>query len=349
MNSRPKISVIIPVYNTEKYVENCIRSIMNQTYDNLEIICINDGSTDNSLDVLRKLEKEDSRIIVIDKENEGQGLSRNRGIETATSEWLSFIDSDDFLELNAYELIVPNLTDETDFVHFGIQMLYEDGTEVIRTDNKYYDVKYTGLIEIPRSKIHKADFSASNKLFRKSVIDKYHIRFEKILYEDFQFTMQYISMVDRVYYMPDKLYNYLRRSGSTMTNTFQLSPKSIDHLYALEYVYDFIISHHRVNEHKRALRKLFISYYGAAIKFSTMDMIPAIVKKSEEMYDKYTFLHNKIIKKYQNGTLYYSTFKKEKKSSALLQRIFSLKYEYVNYRLFKVLKIFGIIVYKTRR
>ena len=349
MNSNPKISVIVPVYNTEKYLESSLRSIMDQTYSNLEIICVNDGSTDNSLELLKNLQQEDERIIIIDKENEGQGISRNKGMEKATGEWISFIDSDDTLELNAYEKIVANISDEVDMVHFGIQMLYEEGKLKIKTDNEYYDIKYDGLTEVPKSKIHKIDGSASNKLFKKSVIDQYGIRFKKILYEDFQFSMQYISVIDRIFYMPDKLYNYLRRGGSTMTSTFQYSPRAIDHLYALEAVIDFIIKNNRLEEHKRSLRKLFMSYYGASIKYSTVDMIPQIVKKSEEMYEKYTFLHNKIVKKFENNTLIYVPYSKKRTSSIILQKLFSLNYEYINYKLFKVMRLFNIIIYKSPR
>lgn len=349
MNSNPKISVIVPVYNTEKYLESSLRSIMDQTYSNLEIICVNDGSTDNSLELLKKLQQEDERIIIIDKENEGQGISRNKGMEKATGEWISFIDSDDTLELNAYEKIVANISDEVDMVHYGIQMLYEEGKLKIKTDNEYYDIKYDGLTEVPKSKIHKIDGSASNKLFKKSVIDQYGIRFKKILYEDFQFSMQYISVIDKIFYMPDKLYNYLRRGGSTMTSTFQYSPRAIDHLYALEAVIDFIIKNNRLEEHKRSLRKLFMSYYGASIKYSTVDMIPQIVKKSEEMYEKYTFLHNKIVKKFENNTLIYVPYSKKRTSSIILQKLFSLNYEYINYKLFKVMRLFNIIIYKSPR
>lgn len=349
MNHKPQISVIIPVYNTEKYLEKSIRSIMNQTYKNLEIICVNDGSTDKSLEILKKLQQEDNRIIIIDKQNEGQGMSRNAGLKRATSEWISFIDSDDTLDVNAYEFIVPNLSDETQMVHFGIRMVYEDGIVRVSTDDEYYTINQGGLVEIQKSNLHKLDFSASNKIFRKSIIDKYNIRFEKILYEDFQFSMQYISVIDRVFYMQDKLYNYLRRGGSTMTTTFAHSKRAIDHLYALEYVFDFIIRNDRLEEHKRTLRKLFMSYYGASIKFSTVDMLPKIVEKSEEMYEKYSFLQSKIVKKYENGTMIYVPDRVQKKSSAFFQKIFSLKYEYINYKLFKVMRLFGMIIYKVAR
>ena len=92
-----------------------------------------------------------------------------------------------------------------------------------------------------------------------------------------------------------------------------------------------------------------MSYYGASIKYSTEDMIPQIVKKSEEMYERYTFLHDKVVKKFENNTLIYVPYSRKRRSSVILQKLFSLNYEYINYKLFKVMRLFGIIIYKTPR
>ena len=96
-----KISFIIPIYNSEKYIEKCIRSIIDQKYKEIEIICINDGSTDNSEVIIKKIQKNDSRIILISKPNGGVSSSRNIGIENASGDYVMFIDSDDYLE-NSY-------------------------------------------------------------------------------------------------------------------------------------------------------------------------------------------------------------------------------------------------------
>lgn len=97
-----KISVIVPVYNAERFLEKCIRSIMASTLKEIEIICVNDGSKDKSIDILRNLEKEDNRIIVIDKENEGASKARNIGIDMAKGEYIAFVDSDDFIDDSMY-------------------------------------------------------------------------------------------------------------------------------------------------------------------------------------------------------------------------------------------------------
>ena len=98
----PKVSVIIPVYNVEKYLRECLDSVINQTLSDIEIICINDGSTDNSLEILREYAQKDERIILISRENKGVSVSRNEGIKKATGEYIAFIDADDYLENNNY-------------------------------------------------------------------------------------------------------------------------------------------------------------------------------------------------------------------------------------------------------
>jgi len=107
-----KISVIIPVYNTSKYLKRCLDSIINQTYVNLEIICINDGSKDNSLEILNQYKKKDDRIIIIDKENQGVSAARNDGIKNSTGMYITFVDSDDWLELDAIEILYKTLINE---------------------------------------------------------------------------------------------------------------------------------------------------------------------------------------------------------------------------------------------
>ena len=101
-----KLSVIIPVYNVEEYIGECLESILNQPFKDFEIICINDGSTDNSLEVLKKYKDKDERIIIIDKKNEGSGIARNTGINIARGDYLFFIDGDDGIEENSQDVLL---------------------------------------------------------------------------------------------------------------------------------------------------------------------------------------------------------------------------------------------------
>ena len=126
------VSVIIPVYNTELYLEKCLKSVIDQTYEKLEIIVINDGSTDNSAKILQKFASIDYRIIYINQKNMGQANSRNNGINIAKGEFIIFIDSDDFIEENTIELSI-NLIGDNDIAVFGVN-------KNIHT-NEYFDFK----------------------------------------------------------------------------------------------------------------------------------------------------------------------------------------------------------------
>lgn len=122
-----KVSIIVPVYNNELYLEKCLDSIINQTYKNIEIILINDGSTDNSLNILRKYEKKDKRIIIIDKKNEGVSIARNAGIKKSTGEYITFVDSDDYIDLNFIEeLHNAMINNNVDLVRCNYQVHYKE-------------------------------------------------------------------------------------------------------------------------------------------------------------------------------------------------------------------------------
>ena len=103
MNGRVKVSVLVPIYNVEEFLPECLDSLVNQTLKEIEIICINDGSKDNSLDIIKKYATEDKRIVIIDKKNSGYGDSMNRGLKKATGEYVGIVESDDFIDLDAFE------------------------------------------------------------------------------------------------------------------------------------------------------------------------------------------------------------------------------------------------------
>ena len=131
-----KVSIIIPVYNVEKYLDKCLKSVLNQTYKNIEIIVINDGSTDNSLKICKKYK--DKRIVLIDKENGGVSSARNKGLELASGKYITFVDSDDWLELDAIENMVSFIEKENvDFVRFCYQTAGVRQNSVSEAENKY--------------------------------------------------------------------------------------------------------------------------------------------------------------------------------------------------------------------
>jgi len=134
----PKISVIIPVYNVENYLEKCLLSVMWQTFNDIEIICVNDGSTDNSRIILEKYQKRDSRIKIIDKENGGLSSARNAGMKVATGEFYSFIDSDDWIENTMLEKLYNNITSLNTDISICAVNLYDDTLQVLNKNDKYF-------------------------------------------------------------------------------------------------------------------------------------------------------------------------------------------------------------------
>lgn len=213
---KPKVSVIIPIYNVEEYLPQCLNSVINQTFQDIEVICINDGSTDGSGQILEQYASQDSRIKVINQENLGVSVARNVGIDTATGEYLSFIDGDDWLDIEAYQNLVACLTPQTDILFFNNRCACVDGS--LHKNNKKIDISKVADFEY---RIQKLCSGVTNSIVRKSLIEKYGVRFSKSVCfgEDGLFMMElmlhnpYVSFNDGCYY------NYrFARPNSTSTS-----------------------------------------------------------------------------------------------------------------------------------
>ena len=188
-----KVSVIIPVYNTEKYLKECLDSIVNQSFEDIEIICINDGSTDNSLEILREYEEFDKRISVVCQENEGLSITRNNGIKLAKGEYVYFIDSDDYLELTALEeLYTISKEKNLDILIFKL-INFDDGTDNKYTSEyyemeslKYLNGKVFNYADIGENALNFA-VSAPGKFYKNKLICDMEFP-EKLIFEDNLFT-----------------------------------------------------------------------------------------------------------------------------------------------------------------
>lgn len=234
-----KISIIVPVYNIEKYLNECIESIINQTYKNLEILLIDDGSKDNSGNICDQYAKIDSRIKVIHKENGGLSNARNRGLEVATGEYLMFCDSDDLFTPNACELLYNEIESKNaDYVIGNYQNCNEDGT---LWNNPVFDkIKFLNFklsIRDYRNSFYIMNSGVWNKIFRKSFIDKLNLKFiEKLPAEDAMFTTYCFIKAQSVYYINDIVYLYRQREGDSIStnatiNYFEGINKAYKHIY----------------------------------------------------------------------------------------------------------------------
>ena len=232
-----KVSIIIPVYNVEKYLRDCLDSIIHQTLQDIEIICINDGSTDGSLDVLREYEKKDSRIKIITQENKGLSATRNVGIPLAHGEYIHFMDSDDMMELDAFEKIYHYAKQHAlDVVYFDGRSIFE--SEELLQEHKSYDEYYIRKHEYPdvlpgcdlftKMKL-QGDYRVQTclQLFRREFINEKCLRFyEKIFYEDNIFTFECILQAERTAYVNKVFFIRRIRANSIVTQA-----KTFKHFY----------------------------------------------------------------------------------------------------------------------
>lgn len=213
-----KVSIIVPIYNVEKYLPKCLESIINQTLKDVEIICINDGSTDNSLSILKEYANRDSRIQIINTQNKGIAAARNFGINVATGEFLGFIDSDDWIDLDFFEkLYLTAKKYSADIAAAGIirvsgrrkRILLEFKKEIATdiTDEKFK------ICDIPDKSY------TCNKIYKTSKLKEYDLKFRNnALYEDIIFTPEVIHKLNILATVPNTYYFYYKREGS-ITNT----------------------------------------------------------------------------------------------------------------------------------
>ena len=208
-----KVSVIVPVYNVEKYIKRCLDSLVNQTLDDIEIIVVNDGSPDNSQKIIDKyVKKYPSKVKSYVKENGGQGSARNFGIKYATGEYIGYVDSDDYVEKDMFKsLYVKAIEDNLDVVICGSYNIDEI------TNNKEEE-----LDKIIFDDLHVNSFfgrmAVWNKIYKKKIVEKIEFR-SKVWYEDLDFTIKVLSKTKKIGYVNKPFYDYLIREGSTMNNS----------------------------------------------------------------------------------------------------------------------------------
>ena len=230
MVSLPKVSIIIPVYNVERYLGDCLSSVLSQEYKNLEILAINDGSTDNCRKILEIFSQKDSRIKVLDKENGGVSSARNLGLITASGEYILFLDSDDLLAKEAVAILVRLAQDErADIITFGFKRFYKGSvlkSNKVPAEVVYSKISTTGIFNLSfvdtfKTKYCKGGYAA-NRFYRREVLQNIFFDTNRIVYEDEDFISRVIASLDNqdsLLIVDFPLYYYRqRRSSSIHTN-----------------------------------------------------------------------------------------------------------------------------------
>lgn len=204
-----KVSVIVPVYNVEKYIKKCLNSLVNQTLDEVEIVVVNDGSPDNSQKIIDEYTEKYKNVKSYVKKNGGLSDARNYGIKKATGKYISFVDSDDYIRKDMLEKMYNYAIQKNfDVVVCDSINVYGDGTEIlIKSNNNYSDNDVKNYIISPPM--------ACTRLFKKSIFDK--IEFKKnIYYEDLEMTPKVVNLTKRMGFVSEGLYYYVQRDGSIM-------------------------------------------------------------------------------------------------------------------------------------
>jgi len=230
-----KVSVIIPVYNAEKYIKECLDSIIKQTFQDIQVVIVDDGSVDKSSEIIENYLKKDRRIEFYKKKNGGQSSARNLGLKYSLGKYILFVDSDDFLDLHAIEkLFYQAEANGADIVYFDAEVIFEDINDYDKKKVEYYyrKIKYptNSGKQMLCEMIHDDCFtdSACLMLLKKDFLHKNGLSFiEGMYYEDCLFSTTAMLKAEKVYHLNEKLYFYNIHNNSTMTKT----PDKAEYLY----------------------------------------------------------------------------------------------------------------------
>jgi glycosyltransferase involved in cell wall biosynthesis len=240
----PKISVIIPVYNSEKYLERCLNSVINQIYKNLEIIIVNDGSIDSSLCICQKYAENDSRIIVIDKANEGVSMARNAGLNVATGEYIGFVDSDDDIAPTMYERLYTNIIKyNADVSVCGFAFCYKN-SQVTNTIKNSQKVLIHNREDAIKNTLTGTYYSGQlcNKLFKAHLFRTERLDKKIKVFEDLQIFISILMRTTKLVFDSTPLYNYYMRANSAYNSSFNAGQLSA--YTALQNIYYMLINHY---------------------------------------------------------------------------------------------------------
>lgn len=288
----PKISIIIPVYNVEKYLAECLDSCINQTLEDIEVICIDDCSTDNSYKILEEYQQKDSRIKIFrHEENKKQGTARNKGLDVATGEYIWFIDSDDYIDTKACQILYDVIKDfNIDLLCFSALIFaekngcrkfsysqYFQGVQI----NKIYHPKKTNWYELQFSNLN---VSPCMYLTKRTVISNFRFR-ENVFHEDTDFTPILFASINSFCFIPYSAYFY--RTNQCSTTQTPISKKRLeDFIEALSSLDQFAIYH-------RIKRNHFIFHYATWLTNNIFQIYQSNPTINPNNLDEFLKLKNK--------------------------------------------------------
>ena len=269
-----KISIIIPVYNVEKYLRECLDSILNQTFQDFEIICVDDGSTDKSLEILQEYKRKDDRFVILQQRHSGAGSARNNGIRLAEGKYIQFLDSDDYFEPTLLEEMYNHAEKfDADLTVCSSRKVDDEGN-ITETGSPNFPIN---IDKVPMEKVfNREDFKEDifslftpvvwNKLIKKSFLEENHLEFPPLkIYEDIAFMHSLIISAGRIAAFNKELINYrFNRPGSLVSTR---SSHTIDAVKSCMYLGEFLKLRGFLPEYENAYRKVFINHIRAEISY----------------------------------------------------------------------------------
>ncbi len=279
------ISILIPIYNSEKYIEQCVNSIISQTYKNIEIICINDGSTDNTKEILENLQKKDKRIKIINKKNTGYGNSLNIAIQSAKGEYIAIIESDDHIKNTMLETLLKYIKeDETDIVKANF---YKENNSIKKNSSKYFINKTTNINLFPNMLLIQP--SIWSALYKKEFLIKNKIKFNETKgasYQDLSFHFKTMFLAKKIFLLNEHLYYYRTNNSNSSINS---KGKAFLVFDEIETINNFL-KDKKINENTLTIKNIF-EYKVITWNFNRIQnkYNKKVFNKALEYFKKYNF------------------------------------------------------------
>ena len=260
--AQPLISVIVPVYNTAPFLRKCLDSICDQTYRNLEIICINDGSTDSSAEILAEYATKDSRFIIINQENAGQAAARNKGLQLARGEWITGVDSDDYIEPDTYEYCINSISgnNEVKLIVFPFDIVNGDTGQRLGVPNQ----PTAGLTSTSPQVLYETVCYFVNKLWHRDTLSLPGATFPVgMWFEDVVFFYRTAPYQSHILYLSQIKYHYMRYAefDSSMDKARALPHKNIERVRAVELALEHHTQHHLPQSMQHLSPGLLLKFY----------------------------------------------------------------------------------------
>ena len=263
------VSIIIPVYNVKPHIENCLESVCGQTYPNLEILIVDDGSTDGTIEICEEFEKRDQRIRIFHTSNKGVSHARNLGLDKATGEYIKFVDGDDVLPSDSTRIFIKTIEEK------NVDFVISNYTKVLAEINIYFNqLDRPGIYsnkEYLRNTLkdpgHHYYGVVWNKFYRRNIIQKNNIRFIEKAYlgEDFIFNLNYLEYVKNVYVIKKHLYYYNCMNGNTLSRyekNIEMCKKELENRYLIFNVYKKTFENMGMYEkYQKRVQQYWLIYY----------------------------------------------------------------------------------------